>query len=138
MCALERVMEVDAITCTTIVDENKLSDDEHNKSQECLQGPKVNSGRGSDKAYGQCQGRGQRRVFREPPYKQAYRFSISFVKRRKYTRGKLGKAGGAEKARKAGGAGEGCGEPVSAIDVLLSDGPVRSVLEVHSQSLKAG
>jgi hypothetical protein len=39
------------------------------------------------------------------------------------------------KAGKAGKAG-GCGEPVSAVDVLLSDGPVRSVvLEVHSQKL---
>ena len=46
--------------------------------------------------------------------------------------GKAGKVG------KAGGAGEGCGEPVSAVDVLLSDGPVRGVLEVHSQKLEAG
>ena len=65
MCALERVMDVDAITCKTIFDRNRLSDDEYNRtsqqiSRECLQGPKVNSGRGSDKAYGQCQGRGQK------------------------------------------------------------------------------
>lgn len=65
MCALERVVDVDAITCRPIVDKNKLSDDEHNRtsqqtSQKCLQGPKVNSGRGSDKAYGQCQGRSQK------------------------------------------------------------------------------
>ena len=30
----------------------------------------------------------------------------------------------------------GCGESVSAVDVLLSNGPVRSVLEVHSQKLR--
>lgn len=28
--------------------------------RECLQGPKINSGRRSDKAYGQCQGKGQK------------------------------------------------------------------------------
>jgi hypothetical protein len=32
MCALERVMDVDAITCRTIVDRNRLSDDEHNRT----------------------------------------------------------------------------------------------------------
>ena len=135
MCALKRVIEVDAITCKAIVNKNRLSDDHDRTSQKTSQHVWRTGvpARPKDKFWEEvptrrttnARAKARRRV-REPPNKQACRFSISFVKIRNYARGKLGKAG------KAGGGGK----PVSAVDVLLSDGPVRSVvLEVHSQKL---
>ena len=148
MCALKRVMEVDAITCRTTVDKNRLSDDEHNKtSQQTSQQvwrtgvparPKgkfwerVRQGLrpmpGQRPEGGSCANRRISKCidFRSRSSKEENMLGVS-----------LGKAGNAGKAGKAWGAGEGCGEPVSAVDVLLSDGPVRSVLEVHSQKLES-